>query len=1458
MAGGADSEINIVTKLTADFADYQAKFQALGQTTATNMAQAEAAVKKASDKMKADLDSVASHAHKSGQNVATSFLQGFELVVAGAAFGFLMSLTDHINEAVQAAHELSILGVVTGETLPNLQKLEYAMAGVGISADKAQMTFRMFERNIATQAEQSGKGKTMLERMGFDPKAMQVMGQTAGGFTKNFEMVIEKMGKLDAASRAEAGQKIFGLRWAELSLLMGKSAKEIDAAGNAIYRAGGGMSDDTIEKMDRLNASFQRLGMTLKAFYASFVAPFVDGMTTLITKFQELLAWFEKLSAQSKMGVAISALTVAFLSMETAMALLSKAFMGVQMRAFLTGIMRVGLAVQVVVVLITALWFAWQSNFGNIRGLTEQLIPILIDAFERVKQILTDVWNEVKGPLQAAWTELSASLARIGQDFMRLVTWLSDQKWLWGLLRDKIEEYAKSVLFLIQVVVAIISALSHWRDILINIELWLGKAFDAASKFADSMATIISHVPGLELVAGAVKLIAGRWQEAADAHNKYAGSLMVSPHSGAPFADILDPANKKKEVEKKKPMGPEHLGPVPAKAGHVKAEAPGIIAALKATMEPFQDAIKDTEFAIALVKEDVVKLGDLDSPQKLAAKQQLVNKEYLLTKQEIDRIQHAAEQAGRVIDSLAKLAKKSHDPVQVREYESAIRSMRATEYSLMLKRTQDETKLFTLSRGMLKDKEAFYAKEAADINNSYALRMKYLEADLAITKNAKDRLDLEGKIATLKIEQLKNQEKFSVLASEQRIKEAEHAKDTKGDDPIKPLKQQAEKLRQALLDVTIATEKKKQKDDEYEAAKRDLEATNQADTKGRHEAEVKVAEALYAHIQSEWAVTDANKEVARLKREESVTVLGLRGEFDKLARSVAGPLMNAIDMVVKQGMNPLQAAFFALVSQSKSFHDVTVILQKVFAAIAQILDAARPVIDFLLGVIVGVVDVFLSLYNIIASILNVFGAHIEKIKMVNATLDDMNKSGQVTAPLLQIGHDLPTANEYNAGKWGPLIANAQTQAANNIQNTLNEGFNHGIAKMGEIIGVLLAIKAILFAKATMEAFSGSGSFLSKIGKLFGHHGGGSSGSSSSGGTGLGDGGMGGDSPFGGAGDGGESSTPGPGMLSEITTSNAVTADAASRSASSIQENTLTQGKQGAVRTKSMSSAATKISYAMDAFTIATVLFGSKAGQTAAEIKKGNEKVGAAVGNAIGTFFGGPVGGAIGGAVGGFFGGLFGPKHSGSQPDLTDPNFGNEQVGLTGGPFSTQGFGAGKMDDQIKQMTGGAGLLAYIQQAIAKGKAGGLTDAEKAEFGSTGGGLKYDKNIENESVVGGSFHGNYQQLWQDAVAAAQKIHDSIGDAAKNVNDVMAGATSVDMAKIFGNGTVSAMNGGYSLNPGGNNQALSVAINIENVHGTDPAAIKAAFTPIMDHIATTIGRQQMTIARTQGSSYGRDNF
>lgn len=157
--------------------------------------------------------------------------------------------------------------------------------------------------------------------------------------------------------------------------------------------------------------------------------------------------------------------------------------------------------------------------------------------------------------------------------------------------------------------------------------------------------------------------------------------------------------------------------------------------------------------------------------------------------------------------------------------------------------------------------------------------------------------------------------------------------------------------------------------------------------------------------------------------------------------------------------NPLAVAFVALLEQTKTFKELQEIINNLFQVLAKIIDAILlPVLKVVSQVLTFVANGFITLYNIVAQLANVFGIHMQRLSYINSLLD--NLSGAVK-PLIDVVHDLPTLKQYGAGAWGNL-SDAQGDSATNdpTLNAINSQTSTQVSWFQRIVSVGLLFLGI--------------------------------------------------------------------------------------------------------------------------------------------------------------------------------------------------------------------------------------------------------------------------------------------------------------------------------------------------------------------------------------------------------------
>jgi hypothetical protein len=1099
-------------------------------------------------------------------------------------------------------------------------------------------------------------------------------------------------------------------------------------------------------------------------------------------------------------------------------------------------------------------------------------------------------WKEVSNWFETAWAD---RVAAILEEFSQIV--------------ENISEVVRGVAVLLTWLAKLYPALQSDAD-----------AANSAADAMDRYAQALDKAAQAKIAANAAKA---------------AGGGESAPYEGTTLGDYHDdyrtPPPPRKSTEG---SGTGVLLPAGTKAkkgGGGEAEAEELNR-IKEAVDRAKQAFADAKFAVDKLN---VAIEALPKDTSLAKIEQLYAEKVQLTTREL-AAQRGVVAALRVAQNQAAADEaRAHDAKTKRRYEEASQQYKNEGNAAQLEELKLETEITKIKNEGYAKEIAYWSEIAKDSFSTYDQQIKAQEKILALKKQEHETtasiheaqaavlaaMQAEGvEAGKLQGIQDKNTEDNLSAATKQQVDfDAAHPK--QGDAGV--AQQTADKLLQAQTDLTNATMvandatlARRAADDALLA----LGPKTQQNSKIYQDALAAQATAIGNETTKLYAESAAKQKVIEEEQATSPIVTDVRNAFKSLIDSGLGTTLVQIIQGLQGSTVNLTQGFISLFEQSRSFHDIQEAFKEITSRLAQVFDALRPVIDFFLGILIGITDVFLELFNVIATVLNVFGLHIQKIKLLDDTLDGLNNT---VKPLLTITHDLPTMNEFNAGKWADL------QAQNNdLGNNMAIGFNQQAAKLGEVVGVLLGIKVLLGIMAGQSVASQGGGILSGItgflGKIIPGLGSGSS-SSGAGIPDMGDaaGGDFGDSSSQSASAQSSSSsgrdsamdasrqatqdnttattqaTVAYATATDSTTSNTTATNNLSASMMSLTSmlgplvnlfSTLTSGSGSGSGSglgslvgggsnilssllngsKGASGIAGKANLAIGAFTDAVNLFkGLSKGGTFAETLSG-------VGGGVGTLLGGPIGGAIGSFVGNIVGGFFGPHVSAyKNPDIDDTqNYGQDTANIQGKDGANgQSFTESGADQSA---FGGRTGAAAMEIELAKGvdqfmKDTGLSAAQYQtdlqEFGANAqgtGDTVHGKNIGDIGFSGVT--GQEGTTRYDALnAALTQFANGLQQAGDALNSTFGNATEANLATVYGNGQVVTASGGYNVTGTGggsststtSNTAPVMSVTIGTVNGTSEENMRSVLNPIMSDYLQAMQRASNINSNNNSNLVGR---
>lgn len=1528
----ADAEISIVAELVSKVDSAVEGFNQVANSLQSALDQMRDQVNAAWDNIGDDMkDHAGNVAEAAGDTAADEFGEAFGGGIAAAVSAAMLDFVDKVKNAVDEtavyANRLSSLKIETGDSEANLQKLQYAFASVGVSSDSAGALFARFQRAISSAADQHN-GRSILERMGLDPKQMRTQD-----ITTNLALVSDKISNLkEASQKSAAAVALFGR--AGYSLLPaldqgGKALKEMAAQAEA---AGVILPQEMLDRFDALHSKTDELEDTAKAFYARFAAPFVNAFLAIDTAVQHFMASFRDISDSSRLGIVFGALGAGVLLAEHAFAALSETLTFLKPFEKLFTAWAPGLNIVIIAVGILAQLFS--RDIGGIRALFEHLGTIivkvatdigtafnqyvapalsdLLDAFGPLIQIVTDLTGAAVNN-KKAWSDFKVVVADIAKVIRNVVEAVADviknfdklkgalialgTVWLAlnaGAVAEFIIGLIVSIPNAIEATIAAFTALrtsaiatfaaiaagedvvfppmllwqalilliggalailaTHWDDVnrgaqrvIYNILGWLATLLSFIGQCVKALADVIAKVPGLNGVAEAVRGIGNAAETAATFAQKLADGLkkIAEAKHDTSEADFRnhenwDPSLGPKPDAKPDVSGDAGLGPVPASksgSGEATTEA---IEKIKNSLQPLKDAIAQTEYQIARLSSEYKLLGDINTPKRLAeAEANLAQQVRQTNRERIEQIAlaKAADAGSR---KLKGLAAGDSDQKTKRDYQRAGVEMEAEANSARLKALDMQNKMVELK----KQEQSIRAEELnkeEDKAKTYATQIAILEKIINLGKRGKvtaeDALAAEQK----KIEILKAQAEYvekmanaHLTTQENTITAGKTARDTQvtGPDPTGAIAY-AKELADAEDEVTLATLKETSAKNAVIAAQQQVAAAAHSTEEKRNAAAIALVDAENNQQTATNALTAAQQQLLNKQLQTDASVIKVREGFVALAQQAVGPLFGAFQAIINGG-NPLVTLFQALFQQTGSFKDIMAAFKEITQAVAEVFDALRPVIDFFLGILIGIVNVFIVMYNVIVELLDVFGLGIQKIKLLTTNLNNLNQA----VPLLQITHDVPTANEYNAGKWGPLIAKQEE-----TNNTLNAGFNSMATKLGEMAGTLLGIRMVLYlmmGQGILGQNSNGGGLLGMFTGLFNK---------------ITGGGASGGAPTPTGPDSSQSSALTSQLNQNVSATTMLAQDQQNLNASVLQSMDGVQINTGGLGDLTSGTSDNTIATAANTAALQASGGGGGRGGLFGSLSGILPQVGmamAALGVAT-TIFGGAMK-------------LFGPKlNAKDNPDLVGNTAAYGQFLADYQGASPQVGGKAYTADAADNTAQGGTSIAeqmstWLQNSFSETLTPSMQAMQQQLLKLAGGSPGGDLGITSEHQ--GMFTlGDGVKVAVSALESLTNEFNMATQAAGSLAGTLGNAADVNLASMFGNG-VSTVNGGYSVQPGeGSSTAVTaptVSVTIGNVHGTDAATASKVGTMIATEVQTQLGAMTQRTQRNSANAYGRDSY
>jgi hypothetical protein len=356
---------------------------------------------------------------KAGEEAGTNFAKGLAVSFGLAAAEFINTMRSTIESASGYASDLLTTQMISGDSIPDLQKFEFAMRSVSIDSERTNMLLTALQQRIVIAAEKAKDTSSVFYQLGLNAKNM--VGKDA---ITNIETVADKLANLkNTTERTRVAGELFGERIADAMMpLLEQGGDGIKHLMEIASQFGGQISTDLILKLADLDTAWTRLEQSTRAFYVTLAGPLIPLLTDLANATMHFYAWVEALSKQQQLTALFAAMTVALFGLEEGLTAIGTFFArGFAMRAIIDIFKEFSLELQVIGLVATALFVAFETNFAGMKksaGPTLQAIGIF---FQNLVDTIGFVGHEFRTVLVPAINEVGESLAPLvdqGSDFL--------------------------------------------------------------------------------------------------------------------------------------------------------------------------------------------------------------------------------------------------------------------------------------------------------------------------------------------------------------------------------------------------------------------------------------------------------------------------------------------------------------------------------------------------------------------------------------------------------------------------------------------------------------------------------------------------------------------------------------------------------------------------------------------------------------------------------------------------------------------------------------------------------------------------------------------------------------------------------------------------------------------------------------------------------------------------------
>lgn len=308
--------------------------------------------------------------------------------------------------AGKAADELKTTAQVTGFSVEELQKLQYA-------ADLVDVSYETMTGSITKVTKAMSSGSKVFDKLGISITNQD--GSMRDAKDVWYE-ALEALGQIENETERDAvSMELFGKSAMEMAGIVDDGGQKLKTLGEEAQNAGLIMSEDAVNGAGQFNDALDTLKARASAAFAEAGATLADtlipALEWLVEKVSAVLEWFGNLDGTTQTVILVILGLVAALSpllslistITAVLPALGAAF------TFITG--PVGIVVAAVGALI-AVGVALYKNWDTIKAKATELWQKIKDTFDRIKQGIADRITAIKDKVTTTFENIKEAIMR--------------------------------------------------------------------------------------------------------------------------------------------------------------------------------------------------------------------------------------------------------------------------------------------------------------------------------------------------------------------------------------------------------------------------------------------------------------------------------------------------------------------------------------------------------------------------------------------------------------------------------------------------------------------------------------------------------------------------------------------------------------------------------------------------------------------------------------------------------------------------------------------------------------------------------------------------------------------------------------------------------------------------------------------------------------------------------------